>query len=523
MKSEFFKDLHIAFVSSESTWHELKVNTLLQNPNAKQPSINAFLGARYSRSADPVIDIAKEVYVSGKDAAKRLESIFYNYGHKSVGDMADLFLCLENIPIFLAQRFFYSNPVHAGQERSTRYQDFSIPKFIKLPSHIKINPALSEEYESIYFKALDNYSSLKDKTEQAFIDNYEVNDKPGEQAMKARVFDTIRYFLPVGLQTSIGVVMSARSWSERISYYRASKFIVERELGELIFNLLNGTEELIKLGYLPEADGLVRHTAPDHSRAESTSKIKALLKGNFKQEKLSQLTTTNLINPTVELLDNYLQLNYPGSKVTLTKDQLAKLLSKISAIIFSNHDHHHQLGNIAQSGSYKLEGVTDYGVLKDLIRHRSLEKFIPFLEEELDIDEIMASDIKTMYHLCDYLDNPKLKSLRQDYDKRMMQYYGDIKSWYLKAKEELPKDIVNEFTRYLFNHGYAARYKFYGSFDDLAYTIALRTRNGGHIAYRRLTYQWLVSLTELDPIWKGLLSKLPKVDALSRDQFIDRS
>lgn len=523
MKSEFFKDLHIAFVSSESKWHELKVNTLLQNPNAKQPSINAFLGARYSRSADPVIDIAKEVYVSGKDAAKRLESIFFNYGHKSVGDMADLFLCLENIPIFIAQRFFYSNPVHAGQERSTRYQDFSTPKFIKLPSHIKISNSLIKEYETIYFKALNNYSSLKGQTERVFKDYYDVNDKAAEQAMKARVFDTIRYFLPVGLQTSIGVVMSARSWSERISYYRASQFIVERELGELVFNLLNGTEELIKLGYLPEADGLVRHIAPDRSRAESTGMIKDLLKGRFKQEKLSPITTSNQINPTLELLDNYLQLKYPGHKVTLTKNQLTRLVSKISEIIFSIHDHHHQLGNIAQSGSYKIEGVTDYGVLKDLIRHRSLEKFIPFLEEEVDIEGIMTSDIKSMYHLCDYLDNPKFKALRQEYDKRMVQYYGDIKSWYLKAKEELPEDIVNEFTRYLFNHGYAARYKFYGSFDDLAYTIALRTRNGGHIAYRRLTYQWLTSLTRLDPIWKGLLSKLPKVDALNRDQFIDRS
>jgi hypothetical protein len=523
MKSEFFKELHIAFVSSESKWHELKVNTLLQNPNAKQPSINAFLGARYSRSADPVIDIAKEVYVSGKDAAKRLESIFYNYGHKSVGDMADLFLCLENIPIFMAQRFFYSNPVHAGQERSTRYQDFSTPKFVKLPIDLKVSDSLIKEYEAIYFKALDNYSSLKVRTEQEFKKYYQVNDKAAEQAMKARVFDTIRYFLPVGLQTSIGVVMSARSWSERISYYRASSFIVERELGELIYNLLNGTEELFKMGYLPEADGLVRHTAADLSRHKSSNMIKDLLKNEFKASQLKKLQAKTKIEPTAELIDNYLQLKFPTSKMSLTKAQTLKLAQSLSEIIFSNHDHHHQLGNVAQSGSYKLEGITDYGVLKDLIRHRSLEKFIPFLEEELDLDQIMQSETKEMYHLCDYLNNPEFEDLREEYDKRMLSYYNAIKNWYAKAKKSLPKEIVNEFTRYLFNHGYAARYKFYGSFDDLAYTIALRTRNGGHIAYRRLTYEWLIHLAKLDPIWKGLLNKLPRVDALSREQFIDRS
>jgi len=71
MKYSFHKDLHIATVESESDWHTLRVNTLLQNTEAKQPSINAFLGARYSRSADSMLDISKEIYESGKDASKR--------------------------------------------------------------------------------------------------------------------------------------------------------------------------------------------------------------------------------------------------------------------------------------------------------------------------------------------------------------------------------------------------------------------------------------------------------------------
>ena len=138
MKYAFHKDFHIASIESEADWQQLRVNTLIQNTEAKQPSINAFLGARYSRSADAIVDIAREIYESGKDASQRLEAIFFNYGHKSVGDMADLFLCLENIPIISAQRFFYLNPVLAGQERSTRYQDFSKPKFINFPKALKV-------------------------------------------------------------------------------------------------------------------------------------------------------------------------------------------------------------------------------------------------------------------------------------------------------------------------------------------------------------------------------------------------
>lgn len=111
MKGTFRKDLQIATVKSQSVWNKFKVHTLLQNPSQKQPSINAYLGARYSRSSDSILDIAKEIIDSNTDAADRLEKIFHGYGHKSVGDMADLFVCVENIPMFTAMKIFYLNSV----------------------------------------------------------------------------------------------------------------------------------------------------------------------------------------------------------------------------------------------------------------------------------------------------------------------------------------------------------------------------------------------------------------------------
>lgn len=136
MRGFFNEKLQIAGIASDSKWNEFKVNTLLQNSKQKQPSINAYLGARYSRSADSIIDIAKEIIENNTDAADRLEKIFHGYGHKSVGDMADLFVCVENIPMITAMKIFYLNSVIAGQERSTRYQDFKEPKFIRISEEV---------------------------------------------------------------------------------------------------------------------------------------------------------------------------------------------------------------------------------------------------------------------------------------------------------------------------------------------------------------------------------------------------
>ncbi len=73
--------------------------------------------------------------------------------------MAELFVCIENIPIITGMKFFYINPVIAGQERSTRYQDFSDPNFIKIPSEVCSKQEIRKEYEKI-FKQLADYKKL---------------------------------------------------------------------------------------------------------------------------------------------------------------------------------------------------------------------------------------------------------------------------------------------------------------------------------------------------------------------------
>ena len=528
MKYSFHKDIHIASIESDSDWHNLCVNTLLQNPEKKQPSINAFLGARYSRSSDSIVDIAKEIYESGKDASKKLETIFYNYGHKSVGDMAQLFLCLENIPMIVAQRFFYLNPVHSGQERSTRYQDFSKPNFLKIPSNIETSAKLRNDYEKIFHKALTNYSELKNQTEIKFSKVFKENtiELSMRSALKARVFDTIRYFIPIGLLTSIGVVMSARAWAERISLYRASKFGIERELGELIYNLLNGTKELEEMGYIPEADTLIRHTEKDNSRNQSVMEILEILRKNLKitksrQNNSIQFKITTEVNAVNEMLTNYILLLNPYLEMNFSKKYSNTLIKKISKILSQYHDHYHQIGNVAQSGSILIEGITNYGVLKDLLRHRSFEKFIPLLEENVDIETELNRE--NPYTLCEYLSQKEMKGLKLLFELRMNEHYKSINDWYRQAKKELPIEIANEYIKYLLPHGHITKYKFYASIDDLAYTIGLRTRNGGHIAYRKLTYDWLLQLSKQEPFWNRLKFKLPPVQVDSIQQFWDRS
>ncbi|MBN1331353.1 FAD-dependent thymidylate synthase [Candidatus Dojkabacteria bacterium] len=529
LKSSFNKVLNIASLESKDA--QIKVHTLLQSEKNKQPSINAYLGARYSRSADSITDIAKEIMESKTDAAKKLEMIFQGYGHKSVGDMAGIFVCIENIPMFLAQKLFYMNPVHAGQERSTRYQNFQEPEFAKMPKGT--DPEIAKEYEEIFNLWMQNYLEVMEPTKQALQKQFKPDkgDKMQKGALQARTFDTARFFLPIGLQTSLALSMSARSWAELIGYLRASNLGVARELGEMLYVLLTGNDELKKEGYVPEADGLIRHTEANQTRNNSTREILELIRNKSLPKKNLSLQTPQTSNSKVNLGNSairdfsrhYALLINPLADVDKFKlDNVT--LKKIGRILSKYHNQHNQIGTIAQTGAILIEGFGDYGsVLKDINRHRSLERFFPLLEDWVDIDAELGREESECFFLCDYLEINSFEKLRADYKKRFDRTYKRLKNWSLNAKGKISEDLRLEYTRYLLPHAHACRYRLYGSIDDWQYLIHLRIRNGGHISYRKLAYDWLVRLSKAAPVFTGMADKLEKVDHNSREQFFDRS
>lgn len=531
MKLTFRKDLHIASLRSETVWNKFKVHTLLQNCELKQPSINAYLGARYSRSADSIVDIASEIIKSGTDAAERLEQIFAGYGHKSVGDMADLFVCIENVPMLTMMKIFYMNSVIAGQERSTRYQNFESPEFVKIPKEVCDDYELCKEYERIMLKQFKDYKEILKPTREALEKYFKINSESKEEvsALRARAFDTARYLLPCGHTSSGAMLMSARNWSELISFLFASDSVVDNELSNMLINLL-GESELNARGYIREADGLIRHTDANCCRKDSTKEILEYIKKDMSLEQVTDLPESEAEGIKVTyspdcietLLSHYEHLINPlGSKNEFEFSEYDQ--EELGEIIFSKHDHHNLLGNIGQSGAIKIEGFASICTLKDLNRHRSMERYMPLFHDEVDMGQELNRRNDQCYFLCNYLDIPSFSKLKKEYKERIEDTYERIREWRKNAKDILSKEVCDEYTRYLLPYGHSTKYIYYGSFDDLQYTINLRTRNGGHIAYRKLTYEWLRNLAYLDTIWTPLLRKIiePKID--DKHQFIDRS
>src|SRR5919202_3460076 len=85
------------------------------------PEVQAYALARYSRSSQGMLETIQEL--SAQKAEQFLNTFYFQYGHRSIADLAHLVFGLEQISI-LAAVAVVDEPVWDSQERSTRYQPF---------------------------------------------------------------------------------------------------------------------------------------------------------------------------------------------------------------------------------------------------------------------------------------------------------------------------------------------------------------------------------------------------------------
>src|SRR6201997_4756487 len=86
-----------------------------------EPEVQAYAMAKYSRSALSMKESLKEI--NTQKAEKFLNTFYFQYGHRSIADLAHVALAIEKLSI-LAAIVVADEQRWDGQERSTRYQDF---------------------------------------------------------------------------------------------------------------------------------------------------------------------------------------------------------------------------------------------------------------------------------------------------------------------------------------------------------------------------------------------------------------
>src|SRR3984957_4374286 len=85
------------------------------------PEVLAYAMAKYSRSALSMKESLREI--SSQRAEQFLNTFYFQYGHRSIADLAHVAFAIERLSL-LAAIVLVDEQRGDGQERSTRYQNF---------------------------------------------------------------------------------------------------------------------------------------------------------------------------------------------------------------------------------------------------------------------------------------------------------------------------------------------------------------------------------------------------------------
>ncbi|HEX7159174.1 MAG TPA: FAD-dependent thymidylate synthase, partial [Edaphobacter sp.] len=191
------------------------------------PEVLAYAMAKYSRSALSMKESLVEI--SAQRAEQFLNTFYFQYGHRSIADLAHIPFAIERLSL-LAAIELVDEQRWDGQERSTRYQNFktsgwTTPDFgARTPEFTASVTALFAAYDRLGGEMLEALKGAIPRPEEMKPEAY-------ERTLKARAFDFARYLLPLATNTSLGQIVNARTLETQVSRLLSHPAAEVRELG----------------------------------------------------------------------------------------------------------------------------------------------------------------------------------------------------------------------------------------------------------------------------------------------------
>jgi thymidylate synthase ThyX len=295
------------------------------------PEILAFAMAKYSRSALSMRESLTEI--SSQRASQFLSTFYFQYGHRSIADLAHIAFAVERLSL-LAAIVLVDETRWDGQERSTRYQNFLqsgffFPDFLDDSVSAQMYSATIENlfaaYQRVSAAVLDLLRTRVPRPEALKPEAY-------ERTLKARAFDVARYLLPLATNTSLGQIVSARTLETQVSRLLSHPAAEVRLLGQKLREAATGPAWNPKaqpaqafVEKLAAAEGSGALKGHDFSRAASAQEKEAALapEGSLAAEAAALFTREVITAPT---LVKYAQ---PNDYFTQTRTELAQAASDL--------------------------------------------------------------------------------------------------------------------------------------------------------------------------------------------------
>jgi thymidylate synthase ThyX len=482
----------------ETTEPDHKPSVEVYAVHGADPEVLAYAMAKYSRSALSMKESLKEI--SQQKAEKFLNTFYFQYGHRSIADLAHVAMAVERLSI-LAAIAVADEQRWDGQERSTRYQDFKksgyfFPDFGADKQSQNLYRTTIEdlfaEYESLSERMFQYLAGITPKPEEMKQEAY-------ERTLRARAFDFSRYLLPLAANTSLGQIVNARTLETQIARLLSHTHAEVRSLGELLkqaattpaYNVhhqsLHDLVEQIKtlspeLGECAAAE-LLREirVAPTLVKYANQSSYEIETRGDLRQVASELMGNVAIATaPRVDLLDEepfeielattliYEHSHYPYRQIRQAVEGAGVAIrQEIIDIGLRHRGRHDEMQRAFCAGQqFRFDILMDIGGFRDMHRHRRC---------------IQIGQEFTTRHGYESPEEQEAAGVRRNYDVVMGRA--------MTAVEELACRNTPENSQYLIPLGFRKRTLFKMDFAEVVYISELRTGPAGHFSYREVAYE----------------------------------
>jgi thymidylate synthase ThyX len=474
------------------------------------PEVLAYAMAKYSRSALSMKESLKEL--NEQKAEKFLNTFYFQYGHRSIADLAHVAMAVEKLSL-LAAIALVDEQRWDGQERSTRYQDYKkasyyVPDFGEnidaVHAYRSEIDALFAAYELVSEDVFRYLCSVTPRPEEMKPEAY-------ERTLRARAFDVSRYLLPLATNTSLGQIVNARTLENQVSRLLSDEHPEIRHLGDLLkkaakdpawnVNEAKISALLRDLGEVDQefarnahelllrdvrvAPTLVKYAEASAYQVETRQALRQAATELMKGAPVEEAPLVDLLEDepleielATTLLYEHCHYSYRQLRSAVESLSEARRLEIIGLGTAHRGKHDEVSRAFCVGQSFRFDTLQDIGGFRDMHRHRRC---------------IQIGQGFTTAHGYDTPEEVIASGAKRTYDDAMQ-----------RAAAASARFAGTESAEYVIPLAYRKRTLFKMDFAEVVYISELRTKPEGHISYRRVAYAMYEAVAKRYPSLAGM-------------------
>lgn len=448
---------------------------------------------------------------AGKDQ-QLLHRVITAYGDDSVQQLVGQHIVVENASNLLTKKLEWGR-LASYLEQSTRYIYFDqkdksgkykylVPKNLDKDNKKTYRQTLDAIFDhySTMVRELTDYIRNQDKTPEA------ERDIAWKGATRAQACDAIRPVLPVATKSTVGIYASGQALESLIMHLQSDELPEARETGNKI---LEEARKVIPT-FLERAD------KPDRGGATvayyaNTRKAVAKLSNKYlpkiygQQEEPVMLTNfwpRNELDLVPDMLYEHSALSLDEIKSEVSKWPYSKRESVMLAYFGERLNRRHRPGRALENAHYSWDLLCDYGIFRDLQRHRM-------------VDDLEWQELTPRYGF----EIPKIVE-----DAGLTELFEDCFDKSLQLHSTLQAAGYGVQAQYATLLGHRMRWKVTYNAREAFHLHELRTSPQGHPGYRKLVQQMHEKLAEVHPLLAEAMKFVnqgedPKLTRLAAERY----